>query len=221
DLPPTEQVLTLLEETLAPLPTGQALNHRIDATLPATPGEHLYHLDREQAVLTIGLRGLSFDSPDTAAAELFQEHTSNMAGPLFTRIREELGLAYYVSSNQFHGLGTGLFSLYLGTSPDQLPLARTELENTHETIATKGLTQTDLDRARIATLSGLDIEAQSPSAQARSAALDTLLGLGLQHSQQHRQALETLTVDQLNTFIPTLLTQQKVTSIVQPPPPQR
>ena len=50
-----------------------------------------------------------------------------MAGPLFTRLREELGLAYYVNATQFHGLGAGLFAFYVGTAPDQADVARREL----------------------------------------------------------------------------------------------
>lgn len=217
DLPDDEKVMAWLEEGLGHLPAGEAQNFQPDSSvIPAQSGEHRHQLDREQAVLAIAVPGLPFDSADTPAASLLQEHTSNMAGPLFTRIREELGLAYYVSSSQFHGIGTGLFASYLGTSPDQLDLAHRELEATLSKIADQGLSQEELDRARIASLSSHALDEQSLSSQARQAALDCLLGLGLGHSQESLEKLKALSLGEVNAFTKELLSRESVTTIVRP-----
>ena len=217
DLPADEEVIALLEDNLAGLPVGTRYNSNLDSSLiPVNRGEHRYQLDREQAVLAIAVPGLSFDSPNSAAAELLQEHTSNMAGPLFTRIREELGLAYYVSSSQFHGIGTGMFATYLGTSPEQLDLAHRELSATLNTIAEKGLTTEELERSRTAALSAHTLDEQSLSSQAKQATLDTILGLGLGNSEKNLQKLKTLSLEEINEFTKHLLSQETVTSIVSP-----
>lgn len=216
-LPDEETTLALLEENLASLPSGKALSFAPDtAHIPFTTGEQRHQLDREQAVLAMAVPGLSFDSPDTVAAELLQEHTSNMAGPLFSRIREELGLAYYVSSSQFHGLGTGMFATYLGTAPDQLDLAQRELTATLESIRERGLSVEELERARTATLSSHALDEQSLSSQARQNALDSLLGLGLDHSEKSLQQLRTISREEVNTFTQDLLGRASVTTIVTP-----
>ena len=75
---------------------------------------------------------------DIYALDLLHNWCSDMAGPLFTKIREELGLAYYCSATQFHGHDTGFFGFYLGTSPEQLELAKDELLKAIETIASNG-----------------------------------------------------------------------------------
>ena len=217
DLPKDETVLELLEEHHSSLAEGSRLTFSPDTTkIPTLPGEHHHQLDREQAVLAIGVAGLSFDSPEAVAAELLQEHTSNMAGPLFTRIREELGLAYYVSSSQFHGLGTGMFATYLGTSPDQLDLAHRELVATLGQIGENGLTEKELARARTAALSAHALDEQSLASQARQAALDSVLGLGLGHSEESLQKLKTITREEVNTFTKDLLSRPSVTTIVSP-----
>ncbi len=217
DLPTDEVTLNLLEDHLSGLSQGQRLSFSPDTSqIPVLTGEHRYQLDREQAVLAIGMPGLSFDSTEAPAAELLQEHTSNMAGPLFTRIREELGLAYYVSSSQFHGIGTGLFATYLGTSPDQLDLAHRELANALDQLAEKGLTDVELARARTAVLSAHALDEQAPASQARQAALDSVLGLGLGHSEESLQKLKSLSLGELNEFIKELLGRPRVTSIVTP-----
>ena len=217
DLPEDEVVLSLLEENLGALPKGERLSFTPESSgIPAATGEHRYQLDREQGVLAIGMPGLSFDSDHTVASELLQEYTSNMAGPLFSRIREELGLAYYVSSSQFQGIGTGMFATYLGTSPDQLELAQKELTATLQQIANKGLTSEELERARTATLSAHALDEQALASQARQAALNSILGLGLGHADESLAKLKTITRDEVNTFTSELLARESVTVVVSP-----
>lgn len=217
DLPADSEVITLLEDQLGGLPTGTRQSCAVDARqIPAELGEHVHRLDREQAVLAMAVPGLSFDSPDAIAAELLQEHTSNMAGPLFSRIREELGLAYYVSSSQFHGFGTGMFATYLGTSPEQLGLAKRELTATLALIAEKGLSSEELERSRTAALSGHALDEQSLSSQARQASLDTLLELGSNHAAESLAKLKTVSLEEVNAFTKRLLSQTFVSAIVAP-----
>ncbi len=217
NLPDDKTTLSLLEENLASFTPGERLSFNTDpSSFPSTQGEHRHSLDREQAVLAIGVPGLSFDSDETIAAELLQEYTSNMAGPLFTRIREELGLAYYVSSSQFHGIGTGMFASYLGTSPDQIERAHQELSSTLAQIAESGLTSEQLERARTASLSAHALDEQSLSSQARQAALDRILGLSLQHADESLSKLKTITLSEVNSFAKDILTRPSVTTIVSP-----
>lgn len=44
-----------------------------------------------------------------------QESLSDLGSRLFTRIREKLGLAYYVGAQNFLGLTPGYFAFYTGT----------------------------------------------------------------------------------------------------------
>jgi predicted Zn-dependent peptidase len=46
---------------------------------------------------------------------------------LFNRIREELGLAYYVGAQSFMAYGAGAFYFYVGTDPKKLDLVEEEL----------------------------------------------------------------------------------------------
>lgn len=217
DLPSDEEVIALLEDNVGGMKKGTRQSCPLDAShIPVETGEHIHRLDREQAVLAMAVRGLSFDSPEAIAAELLQEHTSNMAGPLFSRIREELGLAYYVSSSQFHGIGTGMFATYLGTSPEQLGLAKRELVATLAMIAEKGLSAEELERSRTAALSGHALEEQSLSSQARQESLNCLLELGSNHSAESLARLQAITLEEVNDFTKRLLSQTFVSTVVAP-----
>ncbi|MEN9975430.1 MAG: hypothetical protein RLZZ282_1436, partial [Verrucomicrobiota bacterium] len=137
-------------------------------------GEFTLLLPKKQAVLAIGFPGVSIHSPERHALAMIQEYASDMAGPLFSRIREELGLAYQIGATQFLGYDTGLFTFYLATSPDQAQLARAELVIEIHKIATGGIPDDAFERVRSTVLSGLAIQQQSPSLIARQVALDLL-----------------------------------------------
>ena len=110
-------VLDLLSASLSALPTGAPW------PVPAGSvggGEHLVRLPKKQAVLAIGFPGASVNGADRHALAMIQEYAADMAGPLFSRIREELGLAYQVGATQFLGYDAGLFTFYLATSPEQV-----------------------------------------------------------------------------------------------------
>jgi zinc protease len=143
-----------------------------------------HHLPKKQAILTIGFPGVSVSATERHALAMIQEYASDMAGPLFTRIREELGLAYQVGATQFLGYDVGLFTFYVATSPEQVQLARTELLEEIKKIATAGIPNEAFDRVRSTVLSGLAIQQQSPASIARNVALDLLFG---HPADQHRQ----------------------------------
>jgi zinc protease len=133
-------------------------------------------LPKKQAILTIGFPGTAVSSADRHALAMIQEYASDMAGPLFTRIREELGLAYQVGATQFLGYDTGLFTFYVATSPEQVELARKELLLEIGKIAAIGIPDEVFERVRSTVLSGLAIQQQSPSATARQVALSLMFG---------------------------------------------
>ena len=84
------------------------------------PSENVEHLPKKQAVLALGYPGAAALDDSRHALRFLQEWCSDMAGPLFMRIREELGLAYQVGATQFHGHDTGLFAFYMATNPEQI-----------------------------------------------------------------------------------------------------
>ncbi|MGB0993906.1 MAG: M16 family metallopeptidase, partial [Akkermansiaceae bacterium] len=119
DMAEVEKTITAHFSTM---PSGERL--KVSQQSMPEPTSHDLTLDKQQAVMAVGFPGASATAEDSHALELIHDYCTDMAGPLFTKIREDLGLAYYVSATQFHGIGTGMFAFYLGTSPDQLDTAK-------------------------------------------------------------------------------------------------
>ena len=83
--------------------------------------------DKKQAVLVIGFPGTTMMNDDKYALDLIQECCSDLGSRLFLRIREQLGLAYYVGAQNFTGLAPGYFAFYTGTEPAKAAQVETEL----------------------------------------------------------------------------------------------
>jgi zinc protease len=188
-------VLKLIEEKFASLPPGQPWV--APASIITHGGEHVFRLPKKQAILTIGFPGAAVTSADRHALAMIQEYASDMAGPLFTRIREELGLAYQVGANQFLGFDTGLFTFYVATSPEQVDLARKELLLEIEKIATHGIPDETFERVRSTVLSSLAIQQQSSSVNARQVALSIMYGFSAEEHRKLPAAYKALTAAQV------------------------
>ena len=177
-----DHAFQLANQYFGSLPSGERFSHAQQET--PSPSSHELHLDKQQAVLAVGFTGASAYDEDNLALELIHDYCTDMAGPLFTKIREELGLAYYVSATQFHGSTTGMFAFYLGTSPDQLETAKTHLLEEIKTIATNGIPDDILESVKTTWLASHALANQKPSSLARLSAIDCLLGFPPDHHLQ-------------------------------------
>ncbi|MGJ8694872.1 MAG: M16 family metallopeptidase [Verrucomicrobiaceae bacterium] len=210
-----ETTLKLLESTLGSLPAASPPSKR--DPVPTTSGEYQLQLDKEQAVIAIGYPGLSATDPDRFALELIHSYCSDMAGPLFTRIREELGLAYFVSSSMFMGVNDGLLAFYLGTAPDQLELARTELMGQINEIAGKGIPEETLIRVKANARAAQALQNQSAKSRVSMAALDVLLGHPADHHLEQDHLMDAVTGDDIRRVAARLLADDHATIVTVSP----
>lgn len=210
-----EAATAMVQQQFAQMPQGER-QQATELQRPA-PSSHHLQLDKQQAVLTIGFAGVSASSPDTYALELINDYCCDMAGPLFTKIREELGLAYYVSATQFHGVNSGLFAFYLGTSPDQLETARQHLLNEIQSIARDGIPEDKLESVKTSWLASHALSNQKLGALARLSAIDCLLGFEPDHHLQAPEHIRALSADDVRATAQRYLgTQEPVIVTVTP-----
>ena len=80
--------------------------------------------------------------------DVISEALNDMGSRLFLRIREELGLAYYVGTQNFSGLMPGCFSFYAGTGAGSASQVEKELIAQAKRLAKEGLTAEEINRAK-------------------------------------------------------------------------
>jgi zinc protease len=157
--------------------------------------------DKKQAVLLIGYPGVDLHSPDRFALELLQESCSDLGSRLFVRIRENLGLAYYVGAQHFMGLLPGYFAFYCGTAPEKVDLVEQEFLKEAEVLRNEGLTEEELKRSKAKLGGQKKIARQDLGSYATSAALDELYGLGYDFGDKEDAKLEAVTLEQVKTAV--------------------
>jgi zinc protease len=173
--------------------------------------------DKKQAVLLVGFPGVDLFSPDRYALELLQESCSDLGSRLFLRVREKLGLAYYVGAQHFMGLQPGYFTFYCGTAPEKVALVEKEFFCEAELLRSEGLTEEELKRSKAKIIGQKKISRQDLGTHATGAALDELYGLGFDFAEREDEHLESVTLDQIKAAAQKYLRSDRfVTAIVQP-----
>lgn len=188
-----------LRAALTDLPQGD-----IVAEAPALPameaGAHRYALNRDQAVLLIGYRDGGIRSRNYCHSELLDECFSGMASPLFQRVREEKGLAYYVGSSRVVGLDYGLFHFYAGTHPDQVEAVQQEIAQERQRVQAGDFLPGELDACRRHLCVRKRKARQTPGARAMEAALDVSYGRGANTWKDYDAAIQAVTAEQLAEY---------------------
>jgi zinc protease len=122
------EVKRLVEQSLGKMKPGALALTDAKPSMPLGKPETVEsRKDKAQGVIMVGFRGASLSSPDRYALELIDEASSDLGSRFFIRIREQMGLAYYVGAIQMQGLVPGLFAFYLGTDPQKIEKVKTEL----------------------------------------------------------------------------------------------
>ncbi|MGH8099848.1 MAG: insulinase family protein, partial [Chthoniobacterales bacterium] len=153
--------------------------------------------DKAQGVIMVGYRGVDMFSPDRYALELIDEASSDLGSRFFVRIREEMGLAYYVGATEMQGLVPGLFAFYLGTDPQKIEPVKTALLDEIHKLASDGLTDEELARAKKKLIGQQEIANQSNDSLAQQSALDELYGLGFDHYKSLERDVNAVTLEDI------------------------
>ena len=103
----------------------------------------------EQLHLCLGFPGVPFgDEAGLPLALMSSVLGGAMSSRLFQRIREELGMAYSVSSFHSAAEGAGSFHIYAGVSPENAPRVLEEIQREYRRLLEEGITERELEETR-------------------------------------------------------------------------
>ena len=215
------EVKQVLEQTLRTMKPGELA---LTDAHPAAPLRQMTNVESQkekaQGVIMVGYRGVDVFSKDRHALELIDEASSDLGSRFFIRIREQMGLAYYVGASQMPGLVPGVFAFYLGTDPQKIEPVKTALLDEIRKLASDGLTSEELMRAKKKLVGQQQIANQSNDSFGYQCALDELYGLGFNHYKSLEHDVEAVTLDEIKRVAGKYFREQPyVLATVRPPEP--
>jgi zinc protease len=212
-------VLALAKKDFNSLPSGEVTLKHPPLSSPLKKSvEASAERQKQQAVIMRGFLGTTIDAADRPALELIEEASSDLGSRFFVRIREKLGLAYFVGASNSAGLAPGAFVFYLGTDPKKVDLAKHEFNDEIDKLANEGLTQEELDRAKAKLLGAEAIRNQSSAALGGMCATNELLGLGFDHDKIRKAEIEKVTLEDTKRVANKYLRDAKSVEVVVGPP---
>ena len=153
--------------------------------------------DRAQAHLVIGFRGLTLGDPDRFALELISQMLAGQGGRLFLELRDRQSLAYTVSASNVEGLAPGTFTLYIATAPEKLDRARAGIFEEIDRLLNHAPSDEELQHAIRFGTGSFAIDSQRSHARAAHLALDSVYGLGADHTQDYPEAIARVTPEDI------------------------
>jgi zinc protease len=190
------EVKQLFEQALGKMKPGALALTDAHPSAPITKTESVEsNKEKAQGVIMVGYRGVDMFDKDRHALELIDEASSDLGSRFFIRIRENMGLAYYVGASQMQGLVPGLFAFYLGTDPQKIEPVKTALLDEIHKLASEGLTEEELNRAKKKFIGQHEIAMQSNDSFGYQCALDELYGLGFDYYKKLGAEVNVVTLD--------------------------
>jgi zinc protease len=126
----------------------------------------------------VGFLGARLQDEERYALRVGNAILSGQGGRLFRRLRDQLGLAYAVSSTCVEGLHHGYIAGYVATAPARAEDAAAELLTEFSRLAAGEIDDAEMERAQRKLVGGFEIALQENAFQAAQMALDDIYGLG-------------------------------------------
>ncbi len=171
----------------------------------------------EQAYLMTGWQAPSAHHEDHLTLKVLNTLLGGgMSSRLFVTLREELGLAYEVSSFYPTRLDKSQWVIYLGLPAQKLPLASRRLEELLEKLAHKGPEEREMHQSRAMIRGAFLMDRQSRRRQGWYNAWWKFLGRGPDYSHEFLNSIDAITGTHVRDLLRKFLDQPRVTVRVLP-----
>lgn len=159
-------------------------SRNIKNTVPYLPDAHyisgrniLKTKDIEQVQLLASFRGIDVMDEDVYSLLVFNNiFGSGMSSRLFQNIREQRGLVYSINAGHSSYIGTGVFDISAGMSPENLSEVASLISNEINRVKRDNLTKDEIQKAKEQLKGNYILSSESTGARMQGAGRSLLLG---------------------------------------------
>ncbi len=198
-----DAILEGLDDWFGQLPSGEApLPPALpQGTLPGNPGSFEHPLQRKQTVVFQAYPSCGVtDAGGILVASIARELLSGLSSRLFQRIREELGLAYFVGASATVGLDAGMFALYSGIEKSAMSTVWQEFDAEIQRVRSGGYSDSEFDNCKTRMKAQRLMALQTIGARAGGRLLCSLYRYPANHWDTAEDRIDALQRDDLDAF---------------------
>ena len=166
--------------------------------------------EKSSSALLVGTNGLAVDDPERPVLDVLTEVLSgggSLSGRMFDSLRGgDKDLVYTVSTFPFYGLKAGFFGVLTQTTMANLPEVQRIIEQNLERLKDQLVSESELERAKEALLTGFKFDRETIESRAEDAALNEVLGLGLNYSRDYPARIRAVSAQQVRELARGLFT---------------
>jgi zinc protease len=162
---------------------------------PSEPTQVFRFQNKQQAHVVYGFPGTTVDDPDRFALEVLATILSGQGGRLFVELRDKRGLAYRVSAFSVEGVDPGYVAVYIATSPENLGVAVSGIEDELAKVMNEPIPKAELERAKRYLVGAHEISLQRRAALASTLAFHECYGLGWDEYRRYAPGVLAVTAD--------------------------
>ena len=205
-----QPVQALLEKYFAKFPDGEAGG--IASTPPAFPSNRDIGLPKDTKQTYIG-RAFALpapDAPNQAKGDLLETLLGKGPGSRLWGLRIAEKLAYNVDAHVTWTKSSGILEAYLQTENAKSARASEALDRTLADLQDKGITDEELRTTKTMAKARLLRSAEAKASRLRTVGLYEVLGLGHGHLTGISEALDKVTLEDMNAFIREALSPDRI-----------
>lgn len=165
----------------------------------------------EQAHLVMGFPGISNQDPRKWVAKILATALGgNMSSRMFLNIREAKGLCYYIHTDCDTFSDCGAFTTRAGVDTKRAQDAISAIETEYQKVAKDGITQKELDKSKSYLLGKMLLRMEDTETYAHFLANQELIQNDLKSTEEIKQIVDKITLDEVNNLAKELLDQSKL-----------
>jgi len=181
------------------------------------PAIHILNKKLDQAHLVLGFRSFGLDDPREETLEVLNEilgGPASLSSRLFHKIRDELGLAYYVGSDTQSYKETGIWLARAGVRIDKTREAVAAILGEYKKLATAKVLDQELARAKEHLKGKLSFELETSDGVMEYYGLTELTEAGFKTPQEKIAKIEAVTAEEVQKLASELVDKNKLTVAV-------
>ena len=184
---------------------------------PPSAYHHAVPQNTQQAIVMLGYQAASVRHDDYISLKLLSTYLGNgLSSRLFVELREKQGLAYDVSAIYPTRIDPSHFVVYMGTSPQNVPVAIEGLDREVQRLCQTKLTPDELQIAKNKLLGQYALGKQTNGQVAQLYGWYETLDLGVAFDTTFQQAVDALTVEMLRDVAQRYFSCDRCISLVGP-----